>query len=100
MAIIKKTYPVQGMSCSSCAASIQTFLSATEGVRIANVNLAGEEVLLEYDTEKISLEQIEKAVDGLGFKLITSGLTEDERQDMESKRLRSLRTRPILAVSL
>ena len=100
MAIIKKTYPVQGMSCSSCAASIQTFLSATEGVRTANVNLAGEEVLLEYDTEKISLEQIEKAVDGLGFKLITSGLTEDERQDMKSKRLRTLRTRTILAVSL
>jgi Cu2+-exporting ATPase len=100
MAFVKKIYPVQGMSCSSCASSIQTMLGAQEGIRAANVNLAGEQVLVEYDPELVSLEQIEKTVDGLGYKLITHDLTEEQQKDIETGRLRMLRFNTILAVCL
>jgi Cu2+-exporting ATPase len=100
MAYVKKIYPVQGMSCSSCASSIQTMLGAQEGIRTANVNLAGEQVLVEYDPEKVTLEQIEKTVDSLGFKLITTDLTEEEQKDLETGRLKKLRANTILAVTL
>lgn len=100
MAIVKKLYPVQGMSCSSCAASIQTMLSAQEGIKAANVNLAGEQVMVEYDSEVISLEQIEKTVDDLGFKLVTADLSEEQVEDLGSARLRKLRFDTIFAITL
>ncbi len=100
MAFVKKIYPVQGMSCSSCASSIQTMLGAQAGIRTANVNLAGEQVLVEYDPDVVTLEQIEQVVDDLGFKLITADLTEEEQKDIHNARLRNLRTNTILAISL
>src|SRR5512133_942727 len=100
MAFVKKIFPVQGMSCSSCASSIQTMLGAQPGIRTANVNLAGEQVLVEYDPEIVTLEQIEKTVDSIGFKLITTDLTEEEQKDLQSARLRKLRFNTILAVCL
>ncbi len=100
MAFVKKIYPVQGMSCSSCAASIQTMLGAQAGIRAANVNLAGEQVLVEYDPEIVTLADIEKTVDSLGFKLITTDLTEEEQKDIASARLRKLRFSTILAAVL
>jgi P-type Cu2+ transporter len=100
MAFVKKIYPVQGMSCSSCASSIQTMLDEQEGIRTANVNLAGEQVLVEYDPEQVTPEQIEKAIDGLGYKLITHDLSEEQQKDIASGRLRMLRFNTILAVCL
>ena len=52
MALIKEIYPVEGMSCASCALSIQTILSAQEGVKSANVNLASEQVTIEYEPQQ------------------------------------------------
>jgi Cu2+-exporting ATPase len=66
MAYVKKIYPVQGMSCSSCASSIQTMLGAQEGIRTANVNLAGEQVLVEYDPEKVTLERSKRPLTASG----------------------------------
>ena len=97
MGIIKGMYQVEGMSCASCAGSIQTMLSATEGVSSASVNLASEQVMVEFDNSVISLGQIEKTVDGLGFKLITRDLSLEEAQGMATVRLTRLRNNTILA---
>ena len=78
MSIIKHIYRIDGMSCASCAASINTLLSALDGIKSANVNLAMEDVSIEYIPEKIGLAEIEKAIDSLGFKLITNDLTSEQ----------------------
>ena len=85
------------MSCASCAASINTMLSAREGIKSAHVNLAMENIAIEYDPDRISLEDIEKDIDSLGFKLITRELTSEQELDMESKRLKKLRFNMILS---
>lgn len=99
MGNIKAIYHVDGMSCASCAGSIQTMLSAQKGVSSASVNLASEQVMVEYDPSLISLEQIVKTVDELGFKLITRDLTMEEELDMATFRLKRLRINTMLSAS-
>ena len=86
------------MSCASCAASINTLLSALDGIKSANVNLAMEDVSIEYIPEKIGLAEIEKAIDSLGFKLITNDLTSEQELDLESARSKKHRVNTIMSV--
>lgn len=64
------TYQVQGMSCASCAKSIETYLGTTEGVNQAIVNFANESLLLDFNEAKISLEEIQNIIHDLGYKLL------------------------------
>ena len=97
MGFVKGIYRVDGMSCASCAGSIQTMLSAKEGVKSASVNLASEQVMVEFDPSVISLDQITKTVDDLGFKLITRDLSMEEEHDLAAVRLKKLRINTILS---
>ncbi len=56
-----------GMSCAACAARIEKKLNTLEGVYGAGVNLALERANFEYDPAQISLKEIEKAIEELGF---------------------------------
>jgi P-type Cu2+ transporter len=97
MPFVKEIHHVDGMSCASCAASINTMLSAMEGVKSANVNLAAENVLVEYDSDVIDIQKLSKAVDDLGYKLMTRDLTAEQELDHETKRLKKLRRNTILS---
>jgi Cu2+-exporting ATPase len=97
MGIVKGIYRVEGMSCASCSGSIQTMLSAQPGVEQASVNLASEQVTVSYNPAVITLEQIVKTVDDLGFSLITREVSADEQQDMAMVRLKRLRLNAILS---
>lgn len=59
------------MTCAMCAQHVQKAIAAVGGVRSANVNLASNSVLVEYDEETVSPETIKAAVDAAGYILIT-----------------------------
>jgi Cu2+-exporting ATPase len=99
MGNVKGIYRVDGMSCASCAGSIETMLAAQKGVESAAVNLASEQVVVEYDPESITLEQIVKVVDDLGFRIITRDLSAEEELDMAAVRLKKLKLNTILAAA-
>ena len=71
MAILKESYPVLGIECASCVKKIESVLNKTEGVTNANVNLASEKLLIEYDDEKISLSDLANILKKIGYDLIT-----------------------------
>ena len=48
---IKKTFPVVGMSCASCAARIDKVIHEQPGVYEANINYATAQAQVVYDTE-------------------------------------------------
>ncbi|MCR9250992.1 MAG: heavy metal translocating P-type ATPase [bacterium] len=66
---IKSTFPVTGMSCASCASSVESMLSHTEGVKQASVNFANNSVLIEYDNQT-SLSSLKEAVNSIGYDII------------------------------
>jgi Cu+-exporting ATPase len=61
---LKKTsVKIVGMTCTSCAQTIEAALSRTEGVRNASVNFATETAYIDYDavlTNENALEQVIK----------------------------------------
>jgi len=81
--IEKVSIKIQGMSCSSCSAIIEKKLKATKGVINASINFAAEKAQVEFDKESITLEQITKIVDDLGYKAIL-----DEEKNTEKVTLK------------
>ncbi|WP_258105574.1 cation-translocating P-type ATPase [Marinoscillum sp. MHG1-6] len=75
--ISKKTYPVTGMHCASCTNSVQSILTSQNGVQDANVNLATNSVLVEFDQKEIKPEGLKKAVQSIGYDLL---IDEDDDQ--------------------
>ena len=97
---VKEIYPVEGMSCASCALSIQTMLSAQEGVRSAVVNLAMEQVVVEYEPQLIDPARMGKVVDGIGFKLITDkSVSAGDQVHTQNRRLKRLKLNTLMSVA-
>jgi heavy metal translocating P-type ATPase len=67
MAAPRVQYNVGGMSCSFCAETITKALNRTEGVEDANVSLAHEEVLIQYDDGVVSTVDLRDTLRDLGY---------------------------------
>ena len=60
---------VEGMDCASCAATVEKRVFALPGVRRATVNFAAGRLDAEHDPG-LSVEEIEKAVEGAGYQVV------------------------------
>jgi Cu+-exporting ATPase len=61
------TLKLRGMSCASCARSIENTIRSVPGVNECNVNFGAEQATVEYDPKKTNLEVIQGAVDEAGY---------------------------------
>jgi copper chaperone CopZ len=52
--------PVEGMTCASCVARVEKAITKFDGVTNVNVNLATEKVTLDYDPDKVDLNEISR----------------------------------------
>lgn len=59
--IKKEIYSIEGMSCASCASSIEKIVGKISGVRNVSVNLATEKMFIESE-EEVSTEDIEQTI--------------------------------------
>jgi len=66
--IIKKKLKIEGMHCTSCAMSIDMDLEDLDGVKEAKTSYAKQETEVEFDEEKLGLDQIVKAIEKTGYK--------------------------------
>ena len=63
----KAHIPITGMTCATCAATIQKGLSKLHGVERAEVNLGSEKASVEYDPARVPLSRIKKTISELGY---------------------------------
>ena len=61
---------IKGMTCASCAGSIERTVSKLLGVSKATVNLASEKLIVEYDELVLNISDIKVAITKLGFEII------------------------------
>lgn len=61
------TLKLRGMSCASCARSIENTIRSVPGVNECNVNFGAEQATVDYDPRKTNLEAIQSAVDEAGY---------------------------------
>lgn len=65
---MKKTIlQISGMSCASCAVTIEKALKKEKGVKLANINFASEKLNLEFDDKETNLEKIKKVIKEAGY---------------------------------
>jgi Cu+-exporting ATPase len=70
MSLKKVVLPIKGMHCASCASNIENAISKLAGVESASVSFANEKAVVDYDPSKVSLGEIKKSVESLGFQVI------------------------------
>ena len=58
-----------------CVQAIETRLGQMEGVEKASVNLATEKASVEYDPSKASPEEVVKAIEEIGYGVLTDDVT-------------------------
>lgn len=58
------------MACSVCSANVERKLNSLEGVNSATVSLAGRTALVDYDPEKITLEDMKREISNAGYDLV------------------------------
>lgn len=89
-----KTFPVQGMSCASCAQSVESMLKEYEGVKNASVNYATQSVLVEFAPEITTPEVLKKAVQDIGYDLVID-IDEDDTEKLEEEKAKALNKQKI-----
>ena len=61
------TLKLRGMSCASCASSIEDAINSVPGVDECIVNFGAEQATVQYDPKRTDLEAIQEAVDAAGY---------------------------------
>ncbi|MFH1179626.1 MAG: heavy metal translocating P-type ATPase [Candidatus Bathyarchaeota archaeon] len=65
--------PVKGMHCATCALSISNSLYKKDGIKKADVNYGTDKAVIEYDPDKISLEEIGDTIRELEYEPVMPG---------------------------
>lgn len=68
--MIKQTYKIKGMHCASCANIISKKVSKLDGVINIDVNYSTEKTNLEFDNQKISIAEINKEIEKIGYSFV------------------------------
>ncbi len=82
---IKKTYPIKGMHCASCVATIERSLKKVPGVSSAAVNLATEKATVSYDAAKVKDADILSAVANVGYEAMLEDASMHEEDTKKAK---------------
>ena len=61
------TFKLRGMSCASCAKTIETAIRSVPGVTQSNVNFAAEQASVTYNASQTNIATIQQAVDAAGY---------------------------------
>jgi len=69
------TLRIKGMHCATCSRSVAEALRAVEGVTRADVNLATEKAVVEYDPERAAPTLLDKAVADSGYEVVRDEIT-------------------------
>ena len=79
---------IGGMTCASCAQTIENALKKTEGIVEANVNLASEKAVVVYDVQEIDYEGIKEVIEGTGYEVLgrEEGAARYEKEIEEEQR--------------
>lgn len=97
---VKKTFNIEGMTCASCAQTIEKATQKLRGVNLSSVNLATEKLVVEYDPGMVNLTDIIKAVMDSGYEAheeVATADTVDQNKEKKQKEIKSLWNRFLIS---
>lgn len=97
---VKKSFPITGMSCASCAASVESMIGAQPGVIAVSVNFANASATVEYVPGIADPQSFKSAIQSIGYDLVVED-SEDARQalsDLHREQFSKLKRNTILSL--
>ncbi|MDP1513387.1 heavy metal translocating P-type ATPase [Paenibacillus sp. CMAA1739] len=96
----KVEFDITGMTCAACAAKIEKRLNKFDGIDKANVNFALESVLVEYNPDQVSTNEMKEAIKKLGYALEQKKDDAREHVDHRQKEIEKQQGKFLFAVIL
>ena len=98
----KVEFAITGMTCAACAARIEKGLLKLPGVYAANVNLATEKAVVEYNGSELTITEMQAKVKQLGYEAHTmeTGQGADREKDLREAEISNQKKRFFLAAVL
>src|SRR3989344_4722033 len=101
---VKRSFPIIGMHCASCAKLIERKLAGTPGVLSASVNYGSEQASVDVDPT-VTDDQLAKSVEEAGYKALiiqkskikNQKSIEDLKEEEKRKELRNLKTKVLIS---
>ncbi|KAA5549235.1 heavy metal translocating P-type ATPase [Adhaeribacter rhizoryzae] len=93
---VKSTFPIGGMTCASCAVSVESMLKAQPGVLDVNVSYPNRSAEVTYQPDQINLKGMQKIVSQIGYELLpdtanaAAELEETEKKHYEKVKFRTV----------
>jgi len=89
---------IEDMSCANCAQSVEKALDALDGAKEANVNFGSEKAYVEYDSQKISVDEMIKAIEKVGYGARLADAEKfDKQKEAQDRSLKTLRNKVIIS---
>lgn len=109
-----KSFAIEGMTCASCAQTIEKAVGKLSGVDKVSVNLATEKMQVSYNPSAISVSDVTGAVSNSGYAAVlettdTQNHSREEKREKKEKRMKQLLNRfgisiiftiPLLIISM
>ena len=103
--IVKKSFPLVGIHCASCAKLIERSVSKVPGVISCAVNYGSESASVEVRDDKVTESILSKAVENAGYKAVfqnkdSKKTPEEVKEEEKTKELKKLKTKVIVSTIL
>ena len=97
---VKKSFPVTGLSCASCAISVETMLKSEPGVVNAGVNFANSTASVEYIPGVADVSGFKKDIQSIGYDIVIDETPEatETLEQLHQQQYQSLRKRTLLSI--
>lgn len=97
--MIKRSFPVTGMSCASCAAAVEKGVAGHKGVKGATVNFAAGNLYVEYEDSLTDADEIKELVNKLGYNMVIQEQEDsgESLKDRQQKDYQLLKRNTVLA---
>lgn len=97
----REVLSVAGMTCASCAVSLENHLKKKAGVRSISVNYPNQSLTVEFDPDSIAVKDLERSAQEIGYGILTGDVDERRlaQEELESDRLRDLQRKLIVAIA-
>ncbi|MGJ9459317.1 heavy metal translocating P-type ATPase [Oceanobacillus sp. CF4.6] len=95
----KAELDVFGMTCAACSTRIEKVLNKQEGVKLANVNLATESAVIEYNPGMIEVSEILGRIEKIGYHAEPK-IDKEEKKTHKEKQLKNMERKLIASAIL
>ena len=94
---MKQKFDVSGMTCSACSAHVEKSVKKLPGIHTVNVNLLQNSMVVEYEEQTLTDDEIIKAVEqgGYGAKIHGSEKTNVSAENIAQSEMNSMKKRLI-----